>query len=139
IERWSFTYLTTGRELVREERRAPAREPALVIADPDFGPQGTPRDADGSSQRSVAILSKVQFFPLQATMAEGRAVGERLDGARMLTGRAATERALKAAHGPRVIHIATHGFFLPGDAASKSTRGLDNPLLRAGIALAGAN
>lgn len=37
--------------------------------------------------------------------------------------------------GPRVLHVATHGFFLP----ASSSASLGNPLLRSGLVLAGAN
>ncbi len=74
---------------------------------------------------------------------------------RVLTGAMATEHAVKQVHGPRLLHIATHGFFL--DAARTTTAGdsrmlvhessatdaanpaLENPLLRSGLAFAGAN
>ena len=59
----------------------------------------------------------------------------RFPEARILSGRQATESALKRADAPRVLHIATHGFFLQ-DAASAR---IENPLLRSGLALAGAN
>jgi CHAT domain-containing protein/tetratricopeptide (TPR) repeat protein len=75
----------------------------------------------------------------------------------VLTGGGATETAFKrAAQGRRVLHLATHGFVLGGACASSlesavpawsiaSTDELaagplvENPLLRAGLALAGAN
>jgi CHAT domain-containing protein/tetratricopeptide (TPR) repeat protein len=75
----------------------------------------------------------------------------------VLTGRAAGERAVKrAVVGRRVVHIATHGFFLGADCDAGMTRtravgGLvpagsrapanlsDNPLLLVGLAFAGAN
>jgi CHAT domain-containing protein/tetratricopeptide (TPR) repeat protein len=71
-----------------------------------------------------------------------------------LSGRAATETALKQrAAGVRVLHLATHGFFLGGQCASALARTADkgghafaassdvaqNPLLLAGFALTGAN
>jgi len=75
-----------------------------------------------------------------------------------LSGSGASEDAFKErASGRRVLHLATHGFFLGGrcESALRSTRGIsgqvsdsdrqlpvmagENPLLLAGLALAGAN
>src|SRR6185369_2345529 len=53
-----------------------------------------------------------------------------------LTGTRASEAALKKAAAPPIVHIATHGFFL--DDLSPG-RPIQNPLVRAGLALAGAN
>jgi CHAT domain-containing protein/Tfp pilus assembly protein PilF len=63
----------------------------------------------------------------------------------------ALEEVFKGLHGPRLLHVATHGFFLPykkpdpADQADFWGAGLDdlqaveNPLLRCGLVLAGAN
>jgi CHAT domain-containing protein/Tfp pilus assembly protein PilF len=65
---------------------------------------------------------------------------ERLEGA------SASEAALKRmAPGRRVLHLATHGFFLGGhcqsapDSGAGVTTVTENPLLRSGLAMAGAN
>src|SRR5262249_51467508 len=73
-------------------------------------------------------------------------------------GAEATESAVKALHGPPVLHIATHGFFLPDQPelrapSSGDMRGgtlafgglgrpgvyAENPLLRSGLVFAGVN
>jgi CHAT domain-containing protein len=73
--------------------------------------------------------------------------------ARLLLGREAGETTFKReAHGYRVVHLATHGFFLDnscapapsgtrgvGGLARTGSRAVENPLLLSGLALAGAN
>ena len=78
--------------------------------------------------------------------------GARSSAAVQLTGTAASESAFKLqAAGKRVLHLATHGFFLGGNCVSAleasrkpGEEGLfsptgENPLLLSGFALAGAN
>jgi CHAT domain-containing protein len=102
-------------------------------------------------------MTKLGFTPLPSTADEVRAIAAELPGASVLLAAQATESAVKAARPPRILHIATHGFFLPdqpepppaGRAANASSEPTpkqvaaalqrENPLLRAGLALAGAN
>jgi len=62
----------------------------------------------------------------------------------------ATEEAVQGVRAPRVLHIATHAFFLPDQATLFSTRtslktqasilpGIEDPMLRSGLFFAGAN
>jgi tetratricopeptide (TPR) repeat protein/CHAT domain-containing protein len=99
------------------------------------------------------------FSHLPGTRAEGERVGRRLGVPPLLAG-AALEGRVKACRSPRILHLATHGFFLPdaqrdlnrlgrnlefmsaGDAPGLgrlSGPGMENPMLRSGLALAGAN
>jgi CHAT domain-containing protein len=100
-----------------------------------------------------------KFKPLPGAEAEARSVAGLLGSDCILrVGADAREATLKAVVSPRVLHLATHGFFL-SDQEFKRTNGLagdsllfsglarqmssgedwENPLVRCGIALAGAN
>lgn len=177
VERFSLTYLTSGRDLLRLRARAASRSGPVVFADPLFGAAsaspttmtpppagvaasaGTAPSSSSSSPlpgaRRSADFGQLSFTQLKGTAEEGRALRTTLAGVRLLTGAEATESALKNLAAPSVLHVATHGFFLP-DAARADTldaRGLslapppaggagargENPLLRSGVALAGAN
>src|SRR5262249_37205932 len=108
----------------------------------------------GPKRQSVTTgqdLSSVYFAPLDGTAQEALAIKSLFPEANILTGRQATKSALKKAAAPRIRHIATHGFFLQDNEtpaagnAQAATRGInasariENPLLRSGLALAGAN
>jgi CHAT domain-containing protein len=158
VESFTFTYLTSGRDLLRLETHSASRQGPVVIANPQFDQTGptvsivpvTP-SKDGSRSREF----QERFVPLDATADEARDVSALLSGARVLTGVQATESALKQLRGPSILHVATHGFFLqkppeqkrmPDDQhAPASINGAptmtisENPLLRSGLALAGAN
>jgi CHAT domain-containing protein len=151
IEDWSFSYVSTGRDLVRSAAETAQTAP-LVLANPDFGP--VPKQHTRTrSKNEVFDLQQESFEPLPETEQEGRAVASSLPGATFFSGSAATTGRLKQVRGPSVLHIATHGFFL-GDAEGsvQSTRAFQrldssggrevmpkNPLLRAGLAFASAN
>ena len=116
IERYSMSYLTSGRDLLRLRVASASRNASVVVvADPVFG--------NGSSS--------MYFAPLAGTAAEARAIGALFPEATLLTGRQATKGAVEQLQAPRILHIASHGFFLE--------QTVENPLLRSGLALAGAN
>jgi CHAT domain-containing protein/tetratricopeptide (TPR) repeat protein len=150
-ERLEISYLDSGRDLLRLAAPATPREGPLLVADPAFGPlpDAAERERRGAA---TASLSHVGFTLLPGSAREARAIAPSLPGARVLLGAGATEAALRAARGPSVLHVATHGFFLPGLPEAPPGPELDpsgaeraaalrreSPLLRSGIALAGAN
>jgi len=131
IEQYPVSYLTSGRDLLRIDPKKPALQAGspLVIADPLFG-------------EPARTTGRVIYFPpLGVTGAEGNAIKDLFPEATLLTGARATKRALQEANAPVILHIASHGFFVGfGTHAAESMAGAaQNPLLRAGLALAGAN
>jgi len=156
LETHRIHYLMSGREAILPENiylggfGAP-----VVIADPDFDREA--REGIGASSARAGNLTGMRFGRLPGTAGEADALRALFPDARVLTRGNATETALKQVKSPRILHIATHGFFLedlprdvvgvravgvtksggsaPGAAMGKT----ENPLLRSGVALAGAN
>ncbi|HEV2861124.1 MAG TPA: CHAT domain-containing tetratricopeptide repeat protein [Pyrinomonadaceae bacterium] len=156
VERYSLTYLSSGRDLLRTRAAREGGGRPVVVADPAFGDPPVVADAGRAGRGAGARLdySQVFFGPLPGVGDEVRALRGLLPEAEFLTGARATKAALKRVRGPSILHVATHGFFLHNDSrpaereparAKDATRlgkwvvQVDNPLLRAGLALAGAN
>ncbi len=119
IERYSLSYLTSGRDLLRLQSPEPSKDAPLVVANPDFGSFATialRRDQGKTrgSNRSKSQDGPSQFFfqPLPSTEDEALAIKALLPNASVLQGDDATETALKQTRGPQILHIATHGFFI---------------------------
>ncbi|HRI66259.1 MAG TPA: CHAT domain-containing protein [Polyangium sp.] len=148
VDTSSITYLMTGRDLLRlRETKVSARQDPVIVANPDFGKTIETETNERSEAQSRSVdLSRIRFSQLAGTEEEGQQVSKTLAKAHLLNGLNATEEALKELHGPRVLHIATHGFFLPdienvtGTTSKTETDPWNaNPLLRSGLALVGAN
>jgi CHAT domain-containing protein len=138
IERYAVSYLTSGRDLLRMQVARESRTPPVVFADPYFGEPPAnvrPPAAPGRGLTTSNRSSESYFAPLAGTAEEARAIKALFPDATLLTRRQATKAALQQLDAPRLLHIASHGFFLQ-DAGSDAT---ENPLLRSGLALAGAN
>lgn len=170
IENYSLNYLTSGRDLLRLQ--AAGEETlgaASIVANPQFDLM-RPVVTCNSARRESEILpaapdSKVGsratdftqlcYSTLNGTAQEATQIHSLLLDACVLTQKDATEAALKGLRRPRVLHIATHGFFLTDQpqqlpSGSRGLRGTfdtldtsplpagwENPLLRSGLILAG--
>lgn len=96
------------------------------------------------AMRSVvadSTRSGTRFAPLKGTKIEVESLGKAFSSQKwrieQLQQKDALEEKVQEYSGdktPKVLHFATHGFFIP-----TPKQGIDNPLLRSGIALAGAN
>jgi CHAT domain-containing protein len=146
IERYSTTYLTSGRDLLRMDASRATPGNPVIIADPLFGEpsaaaarRAVPR---AGSTRSVTIgadMASLYFAPLSGSAMEGNAIKSLFPSATLLTGRRASKSALERVKAPFILHIASHGFFLADEGTTPAAGVAQNPLLRSGLALAGAN
>jgi CHAT domain-containing protein len=187
LEEKMISYVTSGREVARLARNPKSEvrsQKSLVMGAPDFdldlakagssrrkeaqeairNPTSEGRNTQSLVTSTTRTLSRdyrgIKFQPLSGAADEARSVAALLGGdCALRLGAEARESELKAVQSPRVLHLATHGFYLsdqefhrtnaPGDGwiASMGTRwnaslpkdDWENPLVRCGIALAGAN
>jgi CHAT domain-containing protein/Tfp pilus assembly protein PilF len=113
IERYSISYLTSGRDLLRLHTPETSGGPPLVVANPDFGGFATVASRRSLKHaRSPIDPGRIIFQPLPATEDEALAIKELLPATSVLRREEATETALKRVISPQILHIATHGFFL---------------------------
>jgi CHAT domain-containing protein len=170
-------YLSAERDLVPLPRTPATRRGLLALGGPSFDDRSlfrarakrtvssNPSNMSPirvSSANACGSLQAVSFQPLDGTLQEVRDLvgvwkansATESEDVRILVGHNASEARFKreAADG-RVLHLATHGFFMSGTCSEgpKGTRGIGglatsghtpsaaNPLLLSGLALAGAN
>jgi CHAT domain-containing protein/tetratricopeptide (TPR) repeat protein len=170
IEGFTIHYLSSGRDLVRLKYEGGAGKGLFVLGDPDYdappkarisiseGVAGDtlPVETYGSTRNvrtACAELRGITLNPLPGTKSEVQRIRDGWDAAAepatvCLGVVACEEKFKKEAPGNRVIHLATHGYFLEDECQpAPSQRGAgaeagyvgENPLLLSGLFLAGAN
>ncbi|MEQ8383717.1 MAG: tetratricopeptide repeat protein [Coleofasciculus sp. A1-SPW-01] len=143
VENYSFTYLTSGRDLLRLSSEWEDSEPPILMGAPLFDTAGemtAMQPSDNSlSSRAIRGLNPAEWgLPhLPGTAEEVKAIAS-LFNVEPFLGKQATEGRIKQVNRPHVLHIATHGFFetVLKDSASKEILS-ENPLLLSGLVLAG--
>ena len=163
IDVYEISYLSAGRDVLRFGARSGDEPgPSVVAADPDFDlfVIAEPSTDIGEAGRQSRDLNpgNLHFDRLPGTRIEGEAIAARL-GVEPLVDDRVLEASLKGLKSPRILHIATHGFFLPDQKRDPNeeqpgfavtgapaisvgrlaAQRLEDPLLRSGLALAGAN
>ena len=133
IEDYTFTYLAAGRDLIGVGERSVSAQPSLLIGDPDFNLVFTQETSEVVPGSLSGIFKN--FSSLPGTKEEVETISELLGqnlpvfctqpaegdiAVRLCTQENATEDALFQETeetpfqdvAPRILHIATHGFFL---------------------------
>jgi CHAT domain-containing protein len=163
-ERFNIAYIGSGRDLSREALKA-EQKTFLVFGDPLFDSSQNPEPAatEELAMRSAEadVFGNVRLAPLPGTRKESEellalAQASGWESGSFLSGDA-TEERLKGSDAPRILHLATHGFYLGSASATASadTRGMSvketdasgkprsesnqlDPMRASGLALTGA-
>jgi len=141
IESHGLSFLISARDLLEQGYNVTTTDPA-ILANPNY-------DFGLTVQQRTA--QQVLFPPLPGTAIEASYIRQSLEQfakavPRVFLGDNATEATAKSLTRPKVVVFSTHGFFVPKREARRNARGeiipdhgFENPLLRCGLALAGAN
>ena len=160
IETHTIHYVSAGRDIAGYGMIKEKGQKALLIGDPDFNLAAKQTDGEKPVTRSRQMQG-LTFSRLPGTKEEVEAIAAIMgrSDSDTYTGETARESVLLRKESPRILHLATHGFFLSDQDWSslmdEKTRGItiaakeapsgkkavrtENPFLRAGLALAGAN
>ncbi len=167
IEKYTFNYLTAGRDMLGFGYDKKGLGKALIIGDPDFDLQPTQKEIalrrigfeTATNQTPISLRAKdmqsFNFSRLPGTRKEVETIHSLFESGQssLYTGEEALEEVLNQKNSFSIIHLATHGFFLSDNQIEKNDNTINgeldknafklnqfkNPLLRSGIALAGAN
>ena len=162
VQNYSFTYLSSGRDLLRiaQNNNSASSNISVMVGDPYFDIKGQINAFKQNTQRSLDR----GFARLPSTKKEVELIHNIWPRSKVFTGDRATEQLIKQLDNPQILHLATHGFFLPANyedsnPSSATTRGdrvgtsdnkvsqenavelswVESSLLRSGIVFAGTN
>jgi CHAT domain-containing protein len=169
LEKYDLRAVNSTKDLLRPRRSAGAGKTAVVLGNPAFDlTEAAQRDAisklgSGAANSAAAAPAPTgpgfrgnepggPLPPLPATQAEAQAVATSLKNAgwqvSLYTGSMALKEVMDRARSPQVVHLATHGFFLPNTAAAEppapggrpsGQSAVRDPMLRSGLYFAGAD
>ncbi|MCI0538755.1 MAG: tetratricopeptide repeat protein [Verrucomicrobiales bacterium] len=131
VEEVLLSYVSSPRDLLADASPAPGNS-CVVLADPDFGqgPKSGPAPGRSRGLRSsdARSLDSLVLDPLPETRKEAQAINDPATQkglkVKVLTGHAARESALRQVHSPRILHLATHGFFVSRSDHERSASGV---------------
>ncbi len=147
IDDYNFSYLTSGRELLRLQKSFPSESAMTLIADPAF--DLTEREVicpPEAGTDNIFDFTQRCYKSLPGTAQEAKELSQLFPDAQVSTGPEATEANLKKVRRPRFLHVATHGFFSPDPTSAKPLGLVEtgkqgaqqmNPMARSGLIMAG--
>jgi CHAT domain-containing protein len=152
LEQFNIKLVSNTRELLASPKGAVSVQTASLFGYPDYT-IGFVSNQQASKQPAVSHPTRAYFSrgvpELPGTKEEVDRISELLRtnkwATTLFTGTGASEAAIKAQQNTGVLHVATHGFFIPsGDdsqpvvVSQDPAQAENNPLLRSGLILSGA-
>jgi CHAT domain-containing protein len=144
--------------LLARPQDIPPSPSVFVLADPDFTASPRAPPSPDSLERFFSTVradpASSTWVPLPGSRQEAESIQRLLPQAQLFLGPEATKQRLLQLSTPGILHLATHGFFLEDAPTPEGSRGVGhfgalgdnrqashprNPLLRSGLALAGAS
>jgi CHAT domain-containing protein len=127
ISRYDITLVGNVRELVQPSNSTQASANATLIGFPSYGPAFSALPGTKVELESIGQILKSRGFSISTLIQKD-----------------ASETRIKSVRSPAVLHIASHGYFLPNEETSgsfgqSSDNILKNPLLRSGLIFAEAS
>ncbi len=150
IDRATIYLVSNTKEVLNQSEKLPTSPQATLLGFPDYN-----LEASNETQKPVNhlgdfnVLEKNSIPELPGTKEELLKISELLQqhqwNVKLYIQEQATEENIKAQHSPTILHIATHGFFIestndnmPIIYSNDLSKKENNPLLRSGLILAGA-
>lgn len=166
IEDYTISYITSAKDILKFKENSKIDGNAVIIADPDydFGLNENEKDKEGTKDDAVFFrgsLSKdmknLNFGRLIDTKDEANNI-EKIFREKMkistknFQDKKALDEVLLSVKSPKILHLATHGFFLKNlkielknktlalDGDGKNSQIMvEDPMIRSGVVLTGAN
>ena len=129
-QKYSIRYVASGRDLLREFQ-SPASSQVTVFANPDFSGQGSSSGTSPDEPGRLRLVEMRDFQHLELPSLPGTARESAALAAQaqqwnwpiaVFEGAEANQTRLREVSSPRILHLATHGFFLPESEIEKHER-----------------
>ncbi|MBN2541749.1 CHAT domain-containing protein [bacterium] len=146
MEKYDIRILNSTGDLVKTGHEF-SQSPCVVFGAPDYDWQDEAKDSINIRAFKTHYRQNIldeEFEYLESSELEAQSITQILKDhgfdVVLKTGKEATEEEFKKLESPRILHLATHGFVLQDQDRTALQEGeIESPMMRSGIALAGAN
>ena len=151
IDEFRLNQYSSVRQVAAKSTQVAVYNSMFLLANPDFNTLTQTKNNNGAGVQFNATTGNAEWVALPGTIKEMDAIQKICEVRNVaftnVSATQATEEKFKSLsnHSPSILHLATHGFFLPDPKDKPNSVGensyalADDPLLRSGIIMAGAN